>query len=169
MKAKTLSFLTFLLRGYADVMKQYEDTIAKCVIMLLHICPPEAVSSRKELLVAIRQIFSTDFRKGFYSHFDEIVNEKLLLGSGRQAYLTLRPLAYSTIADLVHLIKDTLSISQLSKIIFLFSRNFHDADLAISVQSTSVRLLLSLVENGSVSMVMSLFTFDLNRYNRYQY
>lgn len=135
-------------------MKQHDETIAKCVIMLLYTCPPEAVPTRKELLVATRQILATDFRKGFFPHLDEIINEKLLLGSGRQAYLSLRPLAYSTIADLVHLVRDTLSTPQLSKIIFLFSRNVHDADLAISVQATSVKLLLTLVEKSCSSTVL---------------
>ena len=128
------------------MMKQYDDQIAKCVLSLLHSCPPEAVSTRKELLVATRQILNTEFRKGFFPHFDDLLNEKLLLGVGKQASQTLRPLVYSTIADLVHHVRDSLSVSQLSRIIYLFSRNIYDVDLSVAVQSTSVRLLLTLVE-----------------------
>jgi len=65
-QVKTLSFLTYVLRGFNDRMKEYQDELPKCVISLLRNCPPESVSSRKELLVATRHILATDYRKGFF-------------------------------------------------------------------------------------------------------
>ena len=60
---------------------------------------------------------------------------------------TLRPLAYSTLADLVHHVRRTLTLEQLSKVIHSFSRNIHDPTLPITIQTTSVRLLLNLVDS----------------------
>ena len=72
---------------------------------------------------------------------------QVLIGEGRSSYDTLRPLAYSTLADLVHHMRAKLDMKQLGNIIFLFSRNIHDPSLPLTIQTTSVRLLLNLVDN----------------------
>lgn len=81
-QVKTLSFLTYLVRTmpYAEAMREYQTTIASSVVELLQICPPSAVATRKELLVATRHILATDFRNGFFPHIDVLVNEEVLLG-----------------------------------------------------------------------------------------
>ena len=145
-QVKTLSFLTYLLRGFAKKMRAYEDSIGSAVITLLGSCPAESVTTRKELLVATRHILATDFRKGFYNHIDMLADEKVLIGTGRGSHQLLRPLAYSTLADLVHHVRNRLSLSQVSNIIYIFSRNLHDATLPISIHTTCVRLLLNLVD-----------------------
>lgn len=66
-QVKTLSFLTYLLRGFTPLMQPYEKQISSSVINLLRSCPSDAVATRKELLVATRHILATEFRKGFYS------------------------------------------------------------------------------------------------------
>lgn len=67
LQVKTLSFLTYLLRGFTPLMQPYEQQISSSVIMLLRSCPADAVATRKELLVATRHILATDFRRGFFS------------------------------------------------------------------------------------------------------
>ncbi|CAN0546395.1 unnamed protein product, partial [Ectocarpus sp. 12 AP-2014] len=114
---KTLSFLTYLLRGFTPLMQPYEKQISSSVINLLRSCPSDAVATRKELLVATRHILATEFRKGFYSEVDRMLDEDLLVGPGRQACDTLRPLAYSTLADLVHHVKDRIDLDQVSRVI----------------------------------------------------
>lgn len=76
-QVKTLSFLTYLLRAYADVMRPYQESIPKCVIQLLLTCPPESVSIRKDILVATRHILATDFRSGFTHQIDVLLDEKV--------------------------------------------------------------------------------------------
>ena len=83
---KTLSFLTYLLRGFAELMKPFEDAISKAVIQLLAACPGDAVATRKELLVATRHILATDFRRGFFSQVDVLLDEKVLVGVGRLSH-----------------------------------------------------------------------------------
>lgn len=145
-QVKTLSFLTYLLRGFAELMRPYEDAISTAVIALMVACPSDAITTRKELLVATRHILATDFRRGFFRHVDMLLDETVLLGTGQRNQDALRPLAFSTLADLVHHVREFLSMLQVNRVIFLFARNLHDSVLPSSVQTTSVRLLLNLVD-----------------------
>ncbi|KAI9160936.1 hypothetical protein LWI28_012903 [Acer negundo] len=70
----------------------------------------------------------------------------VLVGTGRACFETLRPLAYSLLAEIVHHVRGDLSLSQLSRIIYLFSSNMHDASLSLSIHTTCARLMLNLVE-----------------------
>eukprot|EP00516_Mucochytrium_quahogii_P001243 CAMPEP_0203759070 /NCGR_PEP_ID=MMETSP0098-20131031/11993_1 /ASSEMBLY_ACC=CAM_ASM_000208 /TAXON_ID=96639 /ORGANISM=" , Strain NY0313808BC1" /LENGTH=4879 /DNA_ID=CAMNT_0050651807 /DNA_START=180 /DNA_END=14816 /DNA_ORIENTATION=- len=167
-QVKTLSFLTYLIRcaPYQDLMKRYENDIATSVVRLLQGCAPESISIRKDLLVGTRHILQTDFRKGFVPLIDQFLDESVLLGShcvgsssgqipraaGAQPLIPEKerpvlPMAYSTLADLVHHVRASLNLSQLSKVIYIFARNIHDPTLPLAIQSTSVRLLLNLVDS----------------------
>jgi transformation/transcription domain-associated protein len=84
-QVKTLSFLTYLLKGFKQQMQPYEKLIAKAVVELLKRCPAKAVATRKELLVATRHILATDFRKGFFQYVNILLNENILMGTGRQS------------------------------------------------------------------------------------
>eukprot|EP00898_Chlorokybus_atmophyticus_P003741 jgi/Chlat1/4368/Chrsp29S04524 len=149
-QVKTVSFLTYLLRSYTDVLRQHEEIVSKSVVELLMTCP-DSVAIRKELLVATRHVLATDFRRGFKRHLDTLLDERqvilVLVGTGRACYETLRPLAYSLLAELIHHIRLELTLPQLSRIVYLFSRNVHDTTLPTSVQTTCVRLMLNLVES----------------------
>eukprot|EP00466_Bigelowiella_natans_P000476 jgi/Bigna1/33130/e_gw1.1.3.1 len=145
-QVKTLSFLTYVLRGFADRMHPHQDNLSKCVIQLLLNCPTSSINSRKELLVATRHILATNFRKGFFKKINMMLKEEVLIGQGR-AHEIVRPLAYSTLADLVHHVRGDLTIDQLSKVIYIFSRNIHDNTLPLSIQTASVRLILTLVDH----------------------
>ena len=46
-----------------------------------------------------------------------MLDEDLLVGPGRQACDTLRPLAYSTLTDLVHHVKDRIDLDQVSRVV----------------------------------------------------
>jgi transformation/transcription domain-associated protein len=159
---KTLSFLTYLLRGFAELMRPFEDAIAAAVVGLLRACPGDAVAVRKELLVATRHILATDFRRGFFKHVDAFLDEALLVGATASAssassssssssssfrgpsihsaaHDALRPLAYSTLADLVHHVRASLNLQQLAKVVHMYSKNIHSDTLPVTIQTTSVR------------------------------
>lgn len=146
-QVKTLSFLTYLLRGFAQDMRVYEERLASNVVALMQTCPREALSTRKELLVATRHILATAFRKGFFVHMDKLLDDRVLMGH-RFSCESLHPLGYSTLADLVHHVRALLSVKQLSRVIYMFSRVLHDSslNLPMSIQITAVRLLLNLVD-----------------------
>lgn len=91
-----------------------------------------------------RHILGTEFRKSFLNDIDLFLDERVLVGDGRGDHPhlhphgttsdSLRPLAFSTLADLVHHVRGDLSLAQLSRTIHIFSRNVHDSSLPIHVQ-----------------------------------
>ncbi|XP_020600148.1 LOW QUALITY PROTEIN: transformation/transcription domain-associated protein-like [Phalaenopsis equestris] len=144
-QVKTLSFLTYLLRSFADYIRSHEESICKSIVNLLVTCP-DSVSIRKELLIALKHVLTTDLKRGLFPLIDTLLEERVLIGTGRACIETLRPLAYSLLAEIVHYVRNELSLSQLSCIIYLFSRNMHDSSLTIVVHTTCARLMLNLVE-----------------------
>ena len=149
-QAKTLSFLTYLLRSFSSELKAYEDRLANNVVALMTICPREAVSTRKELLVATRHLLNSDFRKGFFKHVDALLDERVLMGSHHRYsdQSLLRPLGYTTLSDLVQHVRSMLTMSQMSRVVGIFSRVLHDhvGELPMSTQYIAIRTLLSVVD-----------------------
>ncbi|KAI8988247.1 hypothetical protein BDF20DRAFT_910766 [Mycotypha africana] len=145
-QVKTMSFLAYILRSYTTLLRPYQHQIPDVVIRLLRECPAESSSTRKELLVATRHILSTDFRVSFVPKIDLLLNEKVLIGTGVTAYDSLRPLAYSMLADLIHHIRAELNPLQLSQTVYIYSRNLHDPALAPSIQTMCGKLLLNLID-----------------------
>ncbi|KAJ6378431.1 hypothetical protein OIU78_028637 [Salix suchowensis] len=144
-QVKTVSFLTYLLKSFAEYIRPHEESICKSIVNLLVTCS-DSVSIRKELLVALKHVLGTDFKRGLFPLIDTLLEERVLVGTGRACYETLRPLAYSLLAEIVHHVRSDLSLSQLSRIIYLFSSNMHDASLLLSIHTTCARLMLNLVE-----------------------
>ena len=145
-QVKCVSFIAHIFRGYAQHIQTQQDTLAVCVVQLLQSCPGDFPLARKDLLVAIRHMLLSDFKKALLRQAPKLLDEKLLIGEGKLVFDTLRPLAYATLADVVHQIKGELTLPQLSRIVYVFSRNLHDTSLPLSVQSQSVRILLNLVD-----------------------
>ncbi|XVF18022.1 hypothetical protein REPUB_Repub10bG0175600 [Reevesia pubescens] len=144
-QVKTVSFLTYLLKSFADYIRPHEESICKSIVNLLVTCS-DSVTIRKELLVALKHVLGTDFKRGLFPLIDTLLEERVLVGTGRACFETLRPLAYSLLAEIVHHVRVDLSLSQLSRIIYLFSSNMHDASLSLGIHTTCARLMLNLVE-----------------------
>ena len=145
-QVKTLSFVTYLLRGFALLMRPFQDTICENTVKLLMACPKDAFVLRKDVFVAARHILSTDFRRGFYGQLELLLDDDVLIGKGRCAYYQIRPLAYSTLADMVHHVRDMLTLPQVSKIVAFYGKRIHDSTLPVPIQTTAIRLLLNLVD-----------------------
>lgn len=60
--------------------------------------------------------------------------------------LLSRPLAYSTLADLVHHVRQNLPLTDLSLAVQLFAKNIDDESLPSNIQTMSCKLLLNLVD-----------------------
>ncbi|GMH24561.1 hypothetical protein Nepgr_026404 [Nepenthes gracilis] len=144
-QVKTVSFLTYLLKSFAEHIRPHEESICKSIVNLLVTCS-DSVSIRRESLVALKHVLGTDFKRGLFPLIDTLLEERVLVGTGRACFETLRPLAYSLLAEIVHHVRIELSLPQLSRIIYLFSSNMHDASLSLSIRTTCARLMLNLVE-----------------------
>ncbi|XP_035793214.1 transcription-associated protein 1-like isoform X2 [Anopheles albimanus] len=143
---KTLTFSAYIMRLFPENVQTHASTMVKGMINLLENCPKEVASLRKELLVASRHILQTEFRNHFVPTIEKLFDDDVLLGKGWTTHENLRPLAYSTLADLVHHIRQHLSLQALSKAVHLFAKNIHDESLPTSIQTMSCKLLLNLVE-----------------------
>ncbi|XP_068243023.1 transformation/transcription domain-associated protein isoform X3 [Palaemon carinicauda] len=143
---KTLSFLAYILKIYQDVVAQHSPKLVQGMLTLLALCPNEVAHLRKELLIATKHILALELRNRFVPHIDKLFDESLLFGRGWTAHETLRPLAYSTLADLVHHVRQQLDMGALTRAVHLFSKNIHDETLPTSIQTMSCKLLLNLVD-----------------------
>lgn len=77
----------------------------------------------------LNKLKSLYFSVVFAPHVDELFDEDVLLNKGWTTRETLRPLAYSTLADFVHHIRQHLSMSTIVKAVQLYSLNVHDESL----------------------------------------
>lgn len=149
-QTKTLSFLTYLLRGFSNELKPYGERLSSNVVALMTSCPKESVSTRKELLVATRHLLGSDFRSGFFKHVDVLLDEKVLMGSHHRYadHNLLRPLGYTTLSELVQHVRTKLTMGQVSRVVSIFSRVLHDSTVrvALGTQYAAVRTLLSLID-----------------------
>ena len=136
---KTLSFLAYILRIYQTETAQYSTQMVKGMLSLLTICPHEVAHLRKELLIAARHILATDLRTKFVPLMEKLFDENILLGKGWTTYETLRPLAYSTLADLVHHVRQQLPLADLSRAVQLSFKNLHDESLPTSRRAAMAR------------------------------
>lgn len=65
----------------------------------------------------------------FVPYMERLFDEDVLLGGGWTVHESLRPLAYSTLADLVHHVRQLLPLTDLAIAAHLFSKNVHDESL----------------------------------------
>ncbi|KAJ5398189.1 hypothetical protein N7509_006302 [Penicillium cosmopolitanum] len=148
-QVKTMSFLAYLLRLYAHQLQDFLPTLPSVVVRLLQDCPREKSGARKELLVAIRHIINFNYRKIFLEKIDELLDERTLIGDGLTVYETMRPLAYSMLADLIHHVRDHLSRDQIRRTVEVYTKNLHDDFPGTSFQTMSAKLLLNMAEKIS--------------------
>lgn len=146
-QVKTMSFLAYLLRVYANKLSDFLPTLPGVVVRLLKDCPREKSSARKELLVAIRHIINFNYRKIFLNKIDDLLDERILIGDGLTVYETMRPLAYSMLADLIHHVRESLNKDQIRRTIEVYTKNLHDNFPGTSFQTMSAKLLLNMAES----------------------
>lgn len=145
-QVKTMSFIAYTLRHYSSALRPYLQLVPDFVVRLLQDCPCELFPARKELLVVTRHILSVDLRNAFISKIDVLLDEEVLIGEGLTVRETLRPLAYSTMADLIHHVRAELTPAQIWKTVRVYCKNIQDNALPISFQIMSAKLLLNLVD-----------------------
>lgn len=97
-------------------------------------------------MVAVRHILATDLRQAFISQFEVLLDDELLFGIGYTSSHVMRPLVFSTMADLVHHIRLDLSSNMIIRVIDIYARCFHDPSLPYGIQTMSAKLLLNLMD-----------------------
>lgn len=86
-----MSFVAYILRGSAQLLRAYQSTIPQSIMQLLQNCPSEATATRKELLSATRHILTTEMKTAFVPYINSLLrSEAVLLGTGVTAQQNLR-------------------------------------------------------------------------------
>lgn len=172
-QVKAASFLAYVfIRGYANqnLAQDLSTVVPDVILRLLQDCPAELSIARKELLHATRHILSTPFRTHFIPKIELLFNEKILIGCGLTSYETLRPLAYSTVADFIHNVRNELTPKQIWSTVTIYCELLKDDSLALTVQIMSAKLLLNLVERimklPNKSEGRQLFMFIIDAYSK---
>ena len=148
-QVKATSFLAYVfIRGYAtqNLTAVHAKVVPEVILRLLQDCPAELLVARKELLHATRHILLTPFRTQFVPKIELLFDEKVLIGHGLTLFETLRPLAYSTVADFIHNVRNELTPKQIWSTVQIYCTLLKDDTLALTVQIMSAKLLLNLVE-----------------------
>ncbi|KAK6458258.1 uncharacterized protein RJT20DRAFT_126237 [Scheffersomyces xylosifermentans] len=148
-QVKAASFLAYVfIRAYANqhLTPEQSKVVPDVILRLLQDCPAELSVARKELLHATRHILSTPFRTQFIPKIELLFDEKILIGDGLTSFETLRPLAYSTVADFIHNVRNELTPKQIWSTVIIYCDLLKDDSLALTVQIMSAKLLLNLVD-----------------------
>ncbi|KAL5594764.1 hypothetical protein BROUX41_001678 [Berkeleyomyces rouxiae] len=146
-QAKTLTFLVFLFRQYHKDMADVTKTLPTIIVRLLRDCPREKSGTRKELLIALRHMIHFNFHAFFLPHINDLLDEETLIGDGLAVHETIRPLAYSMLADLIHNVREQLKPDQIRKAVGVYTKNLQNPFPGTSFQSMSARLLINMVDS----------------------
>ncbi|EPX74408.1 SAGA complex phosphatidylinositol kinase-like protein Tra1 [Schizosaccharomyces octosporus yFS286] len=145
-QVKSFSFLAYLVRGFGPSLKQFENSIAHCTMQLFTDCPSELYHTRKELLVATRHILSTDYLRSFIPYIDQLLDIKILVGQGVSVQRCLKPMAFSTLADLLHHVRMDLTPNQVYKAINIYFGVIMEENYTSAIQAMATKLILNMTE-----------------------
>lgn len=128
------------------------------------------------MFIAARHLISTDLRLEFLPYVDEFMDDNILLGLGVTAHQSLRSLALTVCADVVHHLRAELSLPQLNLVIHKMCCHVHDLALPFHHQTMCCRVLSQLVGNLSIKaqgasheereVIISLFQLMLETFLR---
>lgn len=142
---KCLSFVAYLVRMYTPTVAKHHQQLTQGLLALLHDCPHEVVSVRKEVIAASKYIFQSELRDKFIEHLHTLCNDDILVGTGWTVCETLRPQAYHILVDLLSNYKGRIKLRDLASAISLFAKNLHDNTLPPHVQLMSCKAFNNLV------------------------
>lgn len=145
-QVKTMTFFAYIVRIHHNLVQDFIPQLPDIIVRILKDCPRERSSSRKELLVATRHIINFTYRRHFVKRIDDLLDERVLIGQGLTVYETIRPIAYSTLADLIHHVREVLSPNQIRRTIDVYTKNLLDDYPGTSFQSMSAKMLLNMTD-----------------------
>ncbi|VDK37547.1 unnamed protein product [Taenia asiatica] len=146
-QVKTLSFLAYVIKIYQETIDQHSAALVKGMMNLMVTCPPSITNMRKEFFIATRHILSAqEIRPKFLQALDDMMEDSVLIGKGYTVRDSLRPLSYSTLADLIHHLRGDLPLTKIARAVDLYGRNMFDDTLPFSIQQMSQRLIFNLAE-----------------------
>ncbi|TFK56003.1 FAT-domain-containing protein [Heliocybe sulcata] len=143
---KMISHSAYILRGLEEYNK-YGDTLVLTGLRLFQDCPPNAVTSRKDLIIVMRHLLSTTpYRRALLPHVDKLFDEDVLLGKGIGSRETLRASVYVALADFVHHLRLELTASQMARITLVYATLMHNPALMSNIHLMFAKVIISLAD-----------------------
>ncbi|KZT26868.1 FAT-domain-containing protein [Neolentinus lepideus HHB14362 ss-1] len=144
---KMISYSAYILRGLEEYNK-YGDTLVLTGLRLFQDCPPNAVGSRRDLIIVMRHLLSTTpYRRALLPHVDKLFDEDVLLGKGIGARETLRASVYVALADFVHHLRPELTTAQMARITHVYATLMHNSSLMSNVHLMFAKVIISLADS----------------------
>lgn len=147
-QVKTLSFIAYVCRAWHSYVTPYASNLANACLRLLKDCPSDLYSARKEILVATRHIagISDIGKPAFINVFDQLLDEKIIVGSGIMTRETLRVLGMGLLADVFGAVRNELNLDQIVKTLNVALYNMLDVTLPSHAHSISIKTIVALVD-----------------------
>jgi hypothetical protein len=153
-------WFTWMVKGGTkiDFMKSNETIVGPLIIRLLACIPSDLPSLRRKILLVFYQcVQHADIRGVYVQDIDNLLDLRIVLGvnasssfggtGGGTSDTQLRTVAYRALADLLHSMRDTLTVEQISGVVDFFTPVIMDAGIpANTCAAVAIRLLLYLVE-----------------------
>ncbi|KAL0563573.1 transcription-associated protein 1, partial [Marasmius crinis-equi] len=100
----------------------------------------------KDLMVVFRHLIGTPHRRVLVPQIDKLFDERILLGTGIGNKEMLRTGVYTAVADLFHHLKGELTFPQLSRLVHMHLRIFHNPMVGNNVHILCAKILFGLPE-----------------------
>ncbi|EPQ59490.1 hypothetical protein GLOTRDRAFT_136350 [Gloeophyllum trabeum ATCC 11539] len=143
---KMISYSAYILRGLEEYDK-YGNTLVLTGLRLFQDCPPNAVGSRRDLIIVMRHLLSTTpYRRALLPHVDKLFDEDVLLGKGVGARETLRASVYVALADFVHHLRPELTTNQMARIANVYATLMHNQSLMSNVHIMFAKVIINLAD-----------------------
>ncbi|KIK68099.1 hypothetical protein GYMLUDRAFT_36928 [Collybiopsis luxurians FD-317 M1] len=145
---KMLSYLAFVMRHSPEQSSEQNESHGDRLILhalrLQQDCPANGMSLRKELIVVFRHLMATPYRRALLPQIDKLLDERLLLGDGLASKELLRAHVYTAVADLFHHLKPDLNTTQLTRIVHMYAKLFHNPALGNNLHTLFAKVLIGL-------------------------
>ncbi|KAM6495848.1 hypothetical protein JOM56_008554 [Amanita muscaria] len=168
---KLLSYVAYVMRFLSEINEPWGETLILCAMRLLLDCPANGITLRKDLMVVFRHLVGTPHRKALFDQIDKLFDERVLLGTGIASKEMLRPVAYSAVADMVHHLRNELSVEQITRIVQMYSRMLHNPALGNNMHLLFAKMIFGLADvvinkdtsQGTTQLLNAIFRTCLER------
>ncbi|KDQ64542.1 hypothetical protein JAAARDRAFT_28186 [Jaapia argillacea MUCL 33604] len=143
---KTISYLAYVLRSIPEQYDTYGETVIIAALRLLQDCPSTSMTARRDLLIVLRHLLSTPYRRALVPKLDQLFDENILLGRGVGAKEMLRASGYGSVADFSLQCRAELTTIQLTRISYTYTRLIHNSAFTSNVHTVFIKMMMNFIE-----------------------
>ncbi|KZT05505.1 atypical/PIKK/TRRAP protein kinase [Laetiporus sulphureus 93-53] len=156
-QVKTASYLAFVLRGPSPdeggvseeeriELRNKFGILIGASIRILQDCPATATTPRRDLLIVVRHLLTTIFKRDFAPYIDKILYEPVLWGTAVGCRETVKQVVFAIYGDFVTSLRNDMSAAQLTRLCHIFIRHLHDPRLVVPLHVLSAKIIFSTID-----------------------